>query len=320
MSEITTVLPHRPMTPMMTAPKPLTQSCFKKLAITNYENALLRDVMSVMNSEKKSCDVAMLSRMVSSTNTFSFMGGYTFITSLRASCNTIRKSKQLHFHPEMAVMVWSGSATYPSDCTRCWCSKRPHSPKEGRARLRPIRLGPAWLFELGPFDLGQWGSSTLAKKNLIVIFSTQANPPPLHRGGQKQCSPKASDAFTHTRLMPTFLGFSRPSNQTSAAQAMFREMPAEGPKLGVLVFWVFGVFGVFEVFEVFGFWSLGVRSSGYANRIGLSQNWPKSFKFFFLATSNWPTSNWPNSNWPKSNWPNSNWPKSAIGVTRKSQD
>ena len=70
--------------------------------------------------------------MVSSTNTFSFMGGYTFITSLRACCNTIRKSKQPR---GMAVMVWSGSATHPSQRTRCWCSKKPHSPKEPTADL-----------------------------------------------------------------------------------------------------------------------------------------------------------------------------------------
>ena len=35
----------------------------------------------------------------------------TFITSLWASCTTLRRSKQLHFDPgRMAVMVWSGSA------------------------------------------------------------------------------------------------------------------------------------------------------------------------------------------------------------------
>ena len=39
MSEITTVLPHRPMTPFLTAPKPLTHSCFKKLAIATTSDA-----------------------------------------------------------------------------------------------------------------------------------------------------------------------------------------------------------------------------------------------------------------------------------------
>ena len=37
----------------------------------------------------------------------------------------MRKCQQLHSDPEtMAVMVWSGSATHPSNCTRSWCSKQ----------------------------------------------------------------------------------------------------------------------------------------------------------------------------------------------------
>ena len=52
------------------------------------------------------------------------------VTSLSASCNTIRRSKQLHFDPgKMAMMVRSGSATHPSNCTRLFCSKYPHSTR-----------------------------------------------------------------------------------------------------------------------------------------------------------------------------------------------
>ena len=51
-----------------------------------------------------------------------------FVTSLNASCNTIRNSKQLHPDPgKIAVMVVSGSAAHPANCTRLWCSKWPHS-------------------------------------------------------------------------------------------------------------------------------------------------------------------------------------------------
>ena len=53
-----------------------------------------------------------------------------FVTSLSASCNTTRRSKQLHFDPgKMAVMVRSGSAAHPSNCTRLWCSKYPQSTR-----------------------------------------------------------------------------------------------------------------------------------------------------------------------------------------------
>ena len=44
--------------------------------------------------------------------------GRCFVTSLNASCRTMRKSKQLHLDPgEMAVMVWSGR-----HALRLWCS------------------------------------------------------------------------------------------------------------------------------------------------------------------------------------------------------
>ena len=49
---------------------------------------------------------------MSSRKTLSFKDGYIFVTSLNASCRTMRKSKQLHLDSDkMAVMVWSGSAT-----------------------------------------------------------------------------------------------------------------------------------------------------------------------------------------------------------------
>ena len=53
------------------------------------------------------------------------------MTSLSASCNTTRRSKQLHLAPgRMAVMVLSGCAAQPSNCTRLWCSKYPHSTRK----------------------------------------------------------------------------------------------------------------------------------------------------------------------------------------------
>ena len=52
------------------------------------------------------------------------------MTSLSASCNTLRRSKQLHLDPgKIAVMVASGSAAHPSNCTRLWCSKYPRKLK-----------------------------------------------------------------------------------------------------------------------------------------------------------------------------------------------
>ena len=52
------------------------------------------------------------------------------VTSLNASCRTMRKSKQLHLDPgKMAVIVLSGPATRPSNCTRLWCSKKPHNTR-----------------------------------------------------------------------------------------------------------------------------------------------------------------------------------------------
>ena len=54
-----------------------------------------------------------------------------FVTSLNASCRTMRNSKQLHFDPgKIAVMVVSGSAAHPSNCTHLWCSKQPHSTRK----------------------------------------------------------------------------------------------------------------------------------------------------------------------------------------------
>ena len=54
-----------------------------------------------------------------------------FITSLSASCSTMRKSKQLHLDPgRMAVMVRSGSVAHPSYCTLLWCSKQPQSTRK----------------------------------------------------------------------------------------------------------------------------------------------------------------------------------------------
>ena len=58
------------------------------------------------------------SAVMSSTETLNFNGGSNFVTSFSASCNTTRRSKQLHLdHGKMAVTVWSGSATHPSNCT-----------------------------------------------------------------------------------------------------------------------------------------------------------------------------------------------------------
>ena len=50
----------------------------------------------------------------------------------------------------------------------------------GRARLRPIRLGPAGSFELGPFDFGQWGLIRLRPKKISHRYffdSGQSSPP-----------------------------------------------------------------------------------------------------------------------------------------------
>ena len=56
-----------------------------------------------------------------------------FVTSLSASCSTIRSNKQLHFDPgRIAVMVRGGSTTHPSNCTRLWCSKYPQSTEVRR--------------------------------------------------------------------------------------------------------------------------------------------------------------------------------------------
>ena len=46
------------------------------------------------------------------------------------SCSTIRRSEQLPFDPgKMAMMVRTGSTTHSSNCTRLWCSKKPHSTR-----------------------------------------------------------------------------------------------------------------------------------------------------------------------------------------------
>ena len=53
--------------------------------------------------------------VIPSKKTSAFRSELTFIASLKASCNTLRKSQQLHFDPKrMAVMVRSGSLTHPS--------------------------------------------------------------------------------------------------------------------------------------------------------------------------------------------------------------
>ena len=52
------------------------------------------------------------------------------MTSLSASCSTMRNSKQLHLDPgKMAEMVRNDSATHPSNCTLLWCSKQPQSTR-----------------------------------------------------------------------------------------------------------------------------------------------------------------------------------------------
>ena len=68
--------------------------------------------------------IPFMKAVMSSTDTLSFGSGLMFITSLGASCNTMRKSKPLHFDPgRRAVMVWSGSARHPSNCSLRWCSE-----------------------------------------------------------------------------------------------------------------------------------------------------------------------------------------------------
>ena len=63
--------------------------------------------------------------VMSCTKTLNFKRVF-FVTSLNASCNTVRKSKHIHWDPgKMAVMVVSGSAAHPSNCTRLCCSKIP---------------------------------------------------------------------------------------------------------------------------------------------------------------------------------------------------
>ena len=74
----------------------------------------------------------------------------------------------------------------------------------------------------------------------------------------------AGDAFTRTRLMPTF--------GDSA------ERPAEGPKVGVLVvfrvfrvFWLFRVFRLFRVFMVFRVFNVGFWGWLYGLILGLAR-------------------------------------------------
>ena len=115
---------------------------------------------------------------------------------------------------------------------------------------------------MGPlFDLGQ-------KQFHGDFFDLGQSSRPVPHGGQTKESvflrrrrrPKAGDAFTHARLMPTF--------GVSTALPTKHRRPPEGLKVGV---WVFRCSGV----QV-----LGLQVLGYANRIGLSRNWPKSFNFF----------------------------------------
>ena len=43
----------------------------------------------------------------------------------------MRNSKQFHLDPgKIAVMVVSGTAAHPSNCTLLWCSKYPHSTRK----------------------------------------------------------------------------------------------------------------------------------------------------------------------------------------------
>ena len=72
--------------------------------------------------------------------------------------------------------------------------------------------------------------------------------------------PKAGDAFTRTRLMPTFgVSAALLLNIAGCRKAMFRERPAEGPKVGVWGVRVFRfrVLRVFRVFRAYGLGSLG---------------------------------------------------------------
>ena len=46
-----------------------------------------------------------------------------------------KNAKKLHFDPgKIAVMVWSGSATHPSNCTRLWVLKVENIPWEAEVR------------------------------------------------------------------------------------------------------------------------------------------------------------------------------------------
>ena len=95
--------------------------------------------------------------------------------------------------------------------------------------------------------------------------------------GQKQCSPcflrrrrqpKAGDAFTRTRLVPTF-------GVSAALPAIGRQCSAERPAEGPKVFRVFGVFRVFRVVQGWGYsgcselmvW--GVKGLGCVGCLGL---------------------------------------------------
>ena len=59
--------------------------------------------------------------LYSLTKSHASLSGYTFITSLQASCNILRKSKQLHF--DLDRVVWSGFAAQHSNFTLRCCSK-----------------------------------------------------------------------------------------------------------------------------------------------------------------------------------------------------
>ena len=116
----------------------------------------------------------------------------------------------------------------------CVCDEVP----EKRSILAPT---PSFPFPRGPRHLTFPSvKNDVAQKTKKSVFL------------RKRRRPKAGDAFTRTRLMPTF--------RVSA------ERPAEGPKVGVQVFSVFRVFrvswGVLMCFGVFGCvwwcWVLGV--------------------------------------------------------------
>ena len=90
----------------------LAPSCFD-VVLPHVSTLVARPTPSLL---LHSLFLSFMKAVMSSTKTISFSDGYTFITSLRESCNTVRRSRPLHLDPgRMAVIVWSGSATHPSN-------------------------------------------------------------------------------------------------------------------------------------------------------------------------------------------------------------